>query len=327
MPAEPSAPAAITLRDVYRARRRIEGLVRRTPLVASPSLTRRCGVPVHLKLETLQETGAFKLRGASNRLLALSAAERARGVVTMSTGNHGRAVAQAAARLGVPAIVCMSRLVPRNKIEAIEALGAEARIVGASQDEAAIEAARLVSEEGRILVPPFDEPHVIAGQGTLGLELLEDLPDLRQVLVPLSGGGLIAGVALVLKAANPAIRVVGISMARGAAMVESLRAGRPVEVAEEASLADSLGGGIGLDNRHTFAMVRDLVDETLLLEEEEIAAGMRHLFREERLVAEGAGAVGAAALLCGKVAAADGPVALVVSGGNVDMDDFLRVVT
>lgn len=315
-----------TLRDVHFARRRTSGLLRRTPLVRSESLSEANGAPVHLKLESLQETGAFKLRGATNRLLCLSEEERARGVVTVSTGNHGRAVAFAARRLGLRAVVCLSELVPENKRAAIRALGAELRVTGRSQDEAEVEAKRLVEEEGMVYVPPFDDPHIIAGQGTLGLEIVEDLPEVEEVLVPLSGGGLIAGIALAIKGSLPDTRVVGLSMERGPAMYHSLQAGKPVPVTEEESLADSLGGGIGLDNRYTFPVVRDLVDEVVLLSEAEIAAGMRHLFHEERLVSEGGAAVGVAALLAGKAGGRGRTTASVVSGCNVDMKAFLSVV-
>lgn len=315
-----------TLRDLHLARKRTCGLLRRTPLVESDSLSALTAAPVFLKLESLQTTGAFKLRGATNRLLMLSPEERERGVVTVSTGNHGRALAFAARRLGMRAVVCLSQLVPENKRAAIRKLGAELRIVGHSQDEAAREAERLIGEEGLIYVPPFDDFHIIAGQGTLGLEILEDCPEVEELLIPLSGGGLISGVALAVKGSLPGVRVVGISMERGAAMYHSLQAGRPVEVEEEKSLADSLGGGIGLDNRFTFPLVRELVDEVVLLSEAEIAAGMRHLFREERLVAEGGAAVGVAAILAGKAGGRGRTSVAVVSGCNVDMDAFLTVV-
>ncbi|HET8729205.1 MAG TPA: hydroxyectoine utilization dehydratase EutB [Alphaproteobacteria bacterium] len=325
MPAE-TVSSMPSLRDVYRARARISSHVRRTPLVRSAPLSLLSGSEVHLKLETLQDIGAFKLRGAVNRIMTLDDEERRRGVVTMSTGNHGRAVAYAAGRLGVPAIVCLSELVAGNKVEAIRELGAEARIIGRSQDEAGEEALRLVREEGMVLIPPFDDPAVIAGQGTIGLELLEDLPDVDEVLVPLSGGGLIAGIALALKSADRAIRVVGVSMTRGAAMAASLAAGHPVAVKEEPTLADSLGGGIGLDNRYTFELVRRHVDDVLLLDEEEIADGMRHLYRKEGLVAEGAAAVGVAALIAGRAGGAGRRIATVISGRNVDMASFGAIV-
>ena len=317
---------ALTLAEVYRARAAIAPWVRRTPLVRSDALARRLGRSVHLKLETLQETGSFKLRGATNRMLALSPAERQRGVVAVSTGNHARAVAHAAKELSVPAMVFMSTLVPENKVEAVRALGAEVRIAGEGQDAAEADARRLAEEHGSVFVSPFEDLQVIAGQGTIGLELLEDLPDLDTVLVPLSGGGLIGGIALALKSADPSIRVIGVSMERGAAMYESLRAGRPVEVAEQPSLADSLGGGIGLDNRYTFALVRDLVDELVLVSEDEIAAAMAHCYWREQQIVEGGGVVGIAVLLAGKIERLGERIVAVLSGRNVDMRRLTEIV-
>jgi threonine dehydratase len=315
---------AVSLRDIYRARQAIGAGIRRTPLAPSPSLTRSVGAPVHLKLEHLQTTGSFKLRGALNAIANLSPEQRAQGVVGVSTGNHGRGLAFAARKAGARCIICMSRLVPANKVEGIEALGAEVRIVGASQDEAQVEADRLVAE-GMTMVPPFDHPDVIAGQGTLGLEILEDLPQVETVVVPLSGGGLIAGVARAIKSADPRIRVVGVTMERGCAMYQSQKAGRPVPVEELPTLADALGGGIGLDNRYTFAMVRDLVDELVLVSEEQIADAVRHAYVEEKQVIEGSGAVGIAALSAGKPRR-PGITAVVLSGGNIDMALHARLI-
>lgn len=311
--------------DVLVARRRIAGQVRRTPLVPSPSLTERLGAPVHLKCEHHQITGAFKLRGATNAVFALPAGQRAQGVTAASTGNHGRALAHAAKAAGARCIVCMSALVPRNKVAAIEALGAEARIVGLSQDDAQVEVDRLVAEEGMISLPPFDHPDVIAGQGTLGLEMLEDLPEAETLLVPLSGGGLIAGIALAAKILKPSLRVIGVSQTRGPAMHDSLQAGRPVPVEELPTLADSLGGGIGLNNRHTFAIVRQLVDQVILVDEAEIAGAIRHAYAEERQIVEGGAAVGIAALLR-EGSAEWGTTVVLLSGGNIDMDLHRRIV-
>lgn len=326
MPQSPELAGKIfQLQDIWRARAAIAGHIRRTPLVACAGLSAAAGQDVLLKLETQQDTGSFKLRGATNKLRSLTPAEREQGVVAVSTGNHGRGVATAAARLGVRCVVCMSELVPDNKRRAIEATGAEIRITGRTQDEAEVEAKRLVAD-GMVMVHPFDDPMVAAGQGTIGLELLEDLPDIASCVVPLSGGGLIGGIAFALKAASPDIRVIGVSMERGPAMVESLKAGKPVPVEEEESLADSLGGGIGLDNRLTFALVRDFVDETVLVSEQEIAAGMSWLFHNEGIVAEGGAAVGAAALLAGKLNLPAGPSAFVVSGRNIDMARFHEIV-
>ena len=316
----------LDLGDVFAARKAIAGIAVATPLVASAALSEAAGVEVLLKLETVQPVGAFKIRGAANALARLGEAERARGVACCSTGNHGRAVAHAARQLGIRAIVCLSSLVPAVKVAAIEALGAEVRRVGASQDDAQVEVDRLAADEGMTDVPPFDHPHVIAGQGTIGLELLEARPDLQAIVIPLSGGGLAGGIALAAKAIRPSIRIVGVTMDRGAAMHESIRAGRPVEVEEVPSLADSLGGGIGAANRWTFGLCRGLIDQTVLVTEQEIRRGMTGLFRDDRLVTEGGGAVGAAALLAGRLAL-DGPAALIVSGRNVDMDAFLAIVS
>jgi threonine dehydratase len=317
--------SALQLNDIYLARQRIESLVLRTPMEYSPSLSQRLGVAVYLKLESQQITGSFKLRGASNAVAQLSAEQKTRGVVAASTGNHGRALAYAASRQGVKATICLSNLVPANKVQAIRDLGAEVCIVGQSQDDAQREAERIASEQGATLLPPFDHPAIIAGQGTLGLEILEQQPDVAQILVPLSGGGLFAGVALAIKSASPNIITHGISMQRGAAMHASLAAGHPVEIEELPTLADSLGGGIGLDNRYTFSMTRDLCDHLHLLSEASIANAIRHAYREERLVLEGAAAVGIAALLDGLIAPR-GPIVVVVSGRNVDIDQHWRVL-
>jgi threonine dehydratase len=315
----------VALQHIYEARAVIHGIACRTPLVPAPRLSTP-DRQVLLKLETAQPIGAFKIRGAANALARLRPEERQRGVVCASTGNHGRAVAYAAARLGVPACVCLSRLVPAAKVTAIEALGAEVRVIGTSQDDAQAEVDRLVIEEGRVELPPFDHPDIIAGQGTIGLELLEDCPDLDTMVVPLSGGGLMAGIARAIKSANPAIRLVGVCMERGAAMHQSLLAGHPVEVVEEPTLADSLGGGIGLKNRHTFAMVRELVDQVVLLSEAQIAGAMRALFLQEGWVAEGGGAIGIAPLLEPGLATLGRRVAVVISGRNIDMGLFRRIV-
>jgi threonine dehydratase len=318
-------PDRVTLQDIYRARRAIGGRIRRTPLVLSDSLTAALGAPVHLKLEHLQMTGSFKLRGALNAVVRLPAEEKSGGVVAVSTGNHGRGLALAARQAGARCVVCMSSLVPRNKVEAIKALGAEVRIVGASQDEAQVEADRLVAEDGMTMLPPFDDLDIIAGQGTLGVEILDDLPEVETVIVPLSGGGLIAGVACAIKSANARIRTIGVSMERGCAMYRSQKAGRPVQVEELPTLADALGGGIGLDNRYTFAMVRDLVDDLLLVSEEQIAGAIRHAYVEEKQVIEGSGAVGIAALRAGLIER-PGVTAVVVSGGNIDMSVHARLI-
>lgn len=314
-----------SLADVLAARRAIAGIAVRTPLVSSAHMSRIAGCEVLYKLEMTQPVGAFKLRGAVNAVAALGA--DVAGVTCCSTGNHGRALAFAARAKGLRAVVCMSSLVPQAKVEGIRALGAEVRIVGRSQDEAGAESRRLALEDGLVEIPPFDDPLVVAGQGTIGLEMLEDRPDLAAILVPLSGGGLAAGVALAAKAVNPAIKVVGVTMDRGAAMRDSIRAGRPVEVEEVASLADSLGGGIGLDNRLTFALCRDLLDDCILVTEDEIHDAMQTLYFEDRMVAEGAAVVGIAAIKSGRLPRSGGPVATILTGRNVDMAAFTDIVS
>lgn len=315
----------VTLADIETAAVRNAGRVTRTPLIYSGTLSEHTGQPVHLKLETRQPIGAFKLRGAMNAILSLDDAARKRGLVTASTGNHGRAIAYAARELGVSATICMSSLVPANKVEAIRALGAEIRIVGRSQDDAQVEAERLSTSRGLIPIPPFDDADVVAGQGTIGLEIVEDLPDLATVLVPLSGGGLAGGVAVAVKALKPEALVIGISMERGAAMHAAIAAGKPVAIREEETLADSLGGGIGLSNGVTFALCRDLLGDIVLLTEDEIAEGIRHAARQEDMTVEGAGAVGIAAILASKVELS-GPTAVIISGGNIDPTLHQKIV-
>ena len=313
-------PLAVTLSDIRQAGARIAAHVLRTPLVADPLLS-----GCLLKLEYRQTTGAFKLRGATNAVLSLTPEQLTRGVVTASTGNHGRALAHAARVAGGRAVVCLSRLVPANKVDAVRDLGAEVRIIGQSQDEAMIEVARAVANEGLTEVPPFDDPAVVAGQGTLGLEILADCPDPDAMLIPLSGGGLAAGVAAAVKALSPSTRLIGVSMQRGAAMAASLAAGRPVEVKELPTLADSLGGGIGHANRITLAMCQALLDDVVLVGEDEIAAAMRHIHAATGDAVEGAAAVGVAALLSGRVRTGTRTVCI-LSGQNVSPETFARIM-
>ena len=288
-------------------------------------MTQYCGGDFLLKLENMQPIGAFKIRGAMNAIAALP--QDAEGVTCFSTGNHGRGVAFAAAKRGIKAIICMSSLVPQAKVEGIRGLGAEARIIGKSQDEAALEVARLCRDEGFIDISPFDDRHVIAGQGTIGIELMEKRPDLETILVPLSGGGLAAGIALAAKTLKPSVKVIGISMDRGAAMHASIAAGQPIDVAEFASLADSLGGGIGLDNQYSYRMCHELLDDVVLVTEEEIYRAMQQLYYEDRIIAEGSCVVGIAALMNGKIKNAKTPMTAIITGRNLDMAMFTKIVT
>lgn len=320
----------LDLHAIFKARNIVSQYATRTPLVPALSLCSK-DREVRLKLESTQPIGAFKLRGAINAVSQLTDEQRAHGVVCASTGNHGRALAYAARALGSQATVCMSKLVPQNKIDAIVSLEAQVHIHGESQDEAQQWVDQLVAEEGMTEIPPFDHSDVLAGQGTIGLEIIEDWVDVDTVVVGLSGGGLLSGIALAVKSINPNIRIVGVSPERGAAMAASIKAGKPVEVTEQATLADSLGGGIGLQNRYTFSHVCHLMDDLVLLKEIHIARAMRHLFFEEQLVTEGAAAVGAALLL-----EADAQqqlkkplgkrIALIISGCNVDMQQFSMLI-
>lgn len=310
---------AVTLQDVFAARHRIDPHVRRTPLVLSHGLSSRLGANVYLKLETQQTTGSFKIRGAANCLLQLAADQRERGVVTVSTGNHGKAVATMAGRLGIKAVICVPELVLQHKVSAIRELGAQIVVRGKDQDEAEEHAVAYAAQYGMTLVSPFDGPAIIAGQGTIALEILNDLPEVDVVVVPLSGGGLISGIALALKQACRNIRTVGASMERSPVMYWSQQAGRPVQLPEEPTLADSLMGGIGLENRYTFDLVRRYVDDMALLSEREIAASMVYALAKEHVVVEGGGAVGIAAVLFNKLQDLGKNVVVVVSGGNADM--------
>ena len=306
----------------------VERFATRTPVVDVPELSTSAVAGVALKLETLQPTGSFKIRGAAAKITSLGPDELARGVVTASTGNHGRAVAHVARALGATATVCMSDHVPPGKRAALAALDAVLDIGGPSQDTAFARAVAMSQQvDGPVLVHSILDPLTVAGQGTCGLEIVEQRPACDLVIVPVSGGGLIAGITVAVRSRLPRVRVLGVSMDRGAAMHASLAAGRPVEVDEVPSLADSLQGGIGLANDVTYPIVRDLVDDVVLVTEAEIAEAMRWALVERHLVLEGAGAVGIAALQAGKVAGAARSTVVVCSGANVETETIAALAT
>lgn len=317
-PPRASDDRRVTPADVRAARDRIAPVVSPSPLVRSIPLSDRLGVAVWLKLESLQPPGSFKLRGAASRLLALSDEERERGVVTCSSGNHGLAVAHVAARLGIRATICVPEWVDPVKLAAIERTGARAVVAGATFDASTDEARRIERDERLVFVHPFDDPFVVAGQGTIGLEVAEEVPAISMLAVAVSGGGLVGGIAVALKSLRPRARVVATSARRARTMAESVRAGAPLDVPEEPTLATALAGGIGLDNRWTFPIVRDLVDDIVLVDEESIARGMAFAFREHHLAVEGGGAVALGAALDGLLPTPAGDLVVVVSGGNVD---------
>lgn len=311
--------------DIQRAEKIVAKHVVKTPIVQSKALSDAIGEEIYLKLENQQITGSFKIRGAINAISNLTPEQRKAGVVALSTGNHGRGLAYAANLMKIRCIICMSELVPNNKIEGIKEIGAEVKLIGGNQDEAQLEADRLSIEEGMTYISPFDNIDVIAGQGTLGLEIHRQIPKLKFVFVPLSGGGLICGVAKALKSLNPNLKVIGVSMDRGAAMYESQKAGKPIFVKEEESLADALTGGIGLDNKYTFDLTRKLVDEIVLVSEEEIARGIHHAYWHESQIVEGAGAVAIASLLNNK-STPKGPSLALMCGKNIDIDKHFNLI-
>ena len=308
----------ITLKKIFQAQKRIAGMVRHTPLVESPSMSDRLGKSILLKLECLQKTGSFKLRGAANALLSLSDAQKEKGVLAFSTGNHGRAVAYVAGRFGIKCVVCLSERVPQYRVAAMEKFGAIVVQKGKSQDDAYEVALKLEKDENLTMIKPFDDPLVIAGQGTIGLEILNRAPHVDTLVVTVSGGGLAAGVAKVLKTADPSIKIIGVSMECAPAMYHSIKAGKPVEVEEKDSLADALLGGIGLDNQFTFSMVEKYVDTIELVSEKEIEKGILFAYEHHGILIEGAAAVTLAWLLKPEIEIPGNHIAGILSGGNVD---------
>jgi threonine dehydratase len=316
-----------TLHDAYQAQARIKPLIRQTPVVAASDLAEKTGAAqIHLKLECLQNTGSFKVRGAANKILSLRAEDREKGVITFSTGNHGKAVAYVAGQTGIKSVVCLSEHVAAYRVEMIKALGAEVSLKGRCQDEAEKNYQLLMDSRGLVPVVPFDDPMIIAGQGTIALDILSKLPDTDVLMIQLSGGGLLAGMAMVAKSINPGLHVVGLSLAQSPAMLESLKSGRPVQVKEKDTLADSLLGGIGFDNQYTLAMVEKFADEHLLISEEEIKDGMFYIYDKHRLIVEGAAAVGIGALLNQKIDVKGKKVVTLLSGSTINSDEYIRII-
>ena len=308
-------PETISLEDVLAARETLGGRLHRTPTFSSATLSRRTGADVHLKAELFQRTGSFKPRGVLNKLAALSEEEKRRGVISISAGNHAQALAYTSALERIDALVVMWQGASEQKIAAARAYGATIDTEARGSPEAFERLERLIAETGRTLVHPFDDPLVMAGQGTVGLEILEDVPDADLVLVQVGGGGLVSGIATAIKGVRPAARVVAVEPELSPALHEGLRAGRQVRV-EPKSIADGLAGPFAGEN--CLAVCSALDVETVLVSEDEIVSGMRLLYARAKLACEPAGAAGVAALLAGKVDAARGEhVAVVVSGGNV----------
>jgi threonine dehydratase len=302
--------------DVARARAAVVDVAKRTPVLPSITLSERTGGDVWLKAENLQRTGSFKIRGVLNRLAALGDA-CARGVTAGSAGNHAWALSQAARVRGVPCEVFMPAEAPLSKAEGCAALGAIVRIGGASVDDCVAAAKARAQEAGMAFVHPFDDPDVVAGQGTLGLELLEDVPRLARVIVPVGGGGLASGTAIAVKSARPEVEVVGVQVETAASFRASLARGEPVAVPLSLTIADGIA--VKRPGDLTLGLVRRWLDDVVVVAEDDVAEAMVLLMEKAKLVVEGAGAVGVSALLGGQVAAArDGATVVVLSGGNVD---------
>lgn len=307
----------VTLEDVQAARRVIAGKAHRTPLIGSAALSARLGVPLYLKLENWQKTGSFKPRGVLNKIAALSAAERERGLITASAGNHAQALAWAAGAEEVPCTVVMPAAAPATKVAATQGYGAT---VVLEPDRLALftRANALAAEHGYTFVHPFDDPAIAAGQGTIGLEILEDLPEVGTVVVPIGGGGLIAGIALALKSRRPGVRVVGVEPEGANKMWRSRREGHPVHLERIQTIADGLSAPFA--GELTFALVQQYVDDLVLVSDDDIRRAMFLILERCKVLAEPAGAAALAALLTGAATVTpDAPVVAIVSGGNTDI--------
>lgn len=319
----PPTTLPVTLADVEAARELLTGVVRPTPLEYSRALAELVGGPVHLKCENLQRAGSFKIRGAYTRIARLSEQEKARGVVAASAGNHAQGVALAARLLGLRATVYMPVGAALPKIRATEGYGAHVVLQGSTVDEALVSAREHAEATGAVLIHPFDHVDIVAGQGTVGLEILEECPDVRTVVVCTGGGGLLAGIATAVRALRPDVRVVGVQAGQAAAWPASLAAGHPVPLERMSTMADGIA--VGRPGDVPFAVVRELVDDIRTVGEEAISQALLHLLERAKLVVEPAGAVGVAALMA-EPGAFEPPVVVVLSGGNIDPLLLLRVI-
>ena len=314
----------ITLQQIKDAHKKILPYVNYTPLVHSQFLSKDSSVK--LKLENFQITGSFKLRGAVNKLLSLNDEDKAKGVIAVSTGNHGKGVAYASKVLGIKSTIYMSKMVPNYRKEAIESLGAKVEIVGKNSDEADLFAKQLSKEKNIPLIHPFDDEDIIIGQGTIGLEMINEFPNVDTVIIPTSGGGLVSGIAQAIKLQKPDTKVIAVSMERGPSMYESLKKGEPVDVEEIETLADCLGGSIGLDNKFTFNIVKEYVDDFILVSEEKIAEGIKMNFLEHKIVSEGAAATSVMVVKDNLSSHLGKNIICLICGGNIDTQLFNKVL-
>ena len=315
----------LNLDDFKKAHKSISPYINYTPLIHSLALSKN--LEVYLKLECLQVTGSFKLRGATNKLLSLTNEQKNKGVIAVSTGNHGKGVAHAAKQIGIKSTIFMSSMVPEHRKKAIESLGAKVEIIGNNSDEADLYAREFAKKNNITLVHPFDDLDVIAGQGTVGLEMLEAMPDIDSVIIPTSGGGLIGGIALAIKLQKPNVKIIATSMKRGPSMYESLKAGKPVDVKEEETLADCLGGSIGLENQYTFGICKDVIDDFILIDEPKIAEGIKFNFDKHKLVTEGAAATSIMAVKDQLSSHFGKNTICLLCGGNIDSELFGKIIS
>jgi threonine dehydratase len=315
---------AITLADVVAARERLRGAVYYTPCAHSVMLSELTGQQIYLKLENLQMTGAFKERGALNRIATLTAEQTERGVVAASAGNHAQGVAYHATKRGIRALIVMPLATPLVKVTATRGFGAEVVLHGANYDEACEEATRLCAAQGMTFIHPFDDPVVMAGQGTIGLELLEQVPQLEAVVVPIGGGGLIGGIACAIKESRPGVRVVGVQTSRLPSMAAAVEQHHPVTLDPATTIADGIA--VRRAGDVTFPVIDKYVDEIVTVDEDEIASAILVLLEREKTLAEGAGAAALAALLQKKTSLQGAQTAVVVGGGNIDVTLLSRII-
>ena len=317
----------VTITDILLAARFLKNRTRHTPLELSPTLSKITGGEVWLKLENQQIAGSFKPRGAFNRMFAMTEEERQKGVITCSSGNHAQGIAMAARALKTNAVICVPGQCPQVKREAILERGGEfveLRVIGTYYDEAEVESLKMADKENLIFVSAFDDPFVSAGQGTVGLEMLQDEPELDVILCQISGAGLIRGVATAAKALRPSIKVWGVHAEANPAWPEALKKGKVELVEEEVSLADALGGG-ACQNHLDFVLNK--LEGLIAVSEEDIAKGVRFMFEKHHQLVEGAGAIAAAAALSGKIDLSGKKVGIVVSGGNIGEEKFLAALS
>ncbi|KAB1197303.1 MULTISPECIES: threonine ammonia-lyase [Haloferax] len=315
----------LSLSDVQDARERVEAVARRTPLEYSHTFSDMTGAEVHLKLENFQRTGSFKIRGAMNRIATLSDEEQRAGVVTASAGNHAQGVALAATRAGVDSKIVMPEYAPITKVKATERYGGDVVLYGADYDEAQAKAHEIEREEGRTYVHAFDDEYVMAGQGTIGLEIAEDCPDLDTVIVPIGGGGLISGIATAIKEQYPEVRVIGVQAAQASSAADSLNKGAVQEIDEVDTIADGIA--VRRIGDKTFEVIQEHVDEIVTVSDEEIAVALTYLLERSKTLVEGAGAVALAALVFEKFDyEADEVIVPALCGGNIDMNTLTTVV-